>query len=160
MTLADVRTFYVPNAVVDKTQRALRNAGKDGYELFVLWSGVASDDTFEVNTPHVPKQTSYRTRKGLFVRVEGAALHELNAWLYQAGETLAAQVHAHPDDAYHSDTDETYPIVTERGGLSIVAPAFARDGVFTSGTAVFRLSDVGWVQIPTPNISRVIHVVR
>ena len=68
----------------------------------------------------MPRQTAYRLSEGLCVRVEGPELHRLNIWLYEHHELLAVQVHAHPTDAYHSETDDTYPIVTTRGGLSLV----------------------------------------
>jgi hypothetical protein len=142
----DVRRFYVPHEIVTETEEALRHAGRDGYELFVLWSGKIAEGTFSVQTPHVPAQKSYRARGELLVRVEGEALHKLNAWLYSEGELLGAQVHAHPGDAYHSETDDTYPIVTELGGVSIVAPDFCRDGLFVDGTAVYRLDRNGWIE--------------
>lgn len=91
----------------------------------------------------MPRQTSSRTKRGLLVRVEGKALHKLNMWLYEHGEVLGAQVHAHPDDAYHSDTDDTFPIVTSLGGLSLVVPNFCRAGLLT-GSAAFRLTAAGW----------------
>jgi hypothetical protein len=159
MTLEAVRSFRVSVEIVDKTAMQLRRAGSDGYELFVLWSGVSlADDVLEVRTAHVPKQSSYKTKGGLLVRVEGEALHKLNAWLFEHGETLAAQVHAHPRRAFHSETDDSYPIVTTLGGLSIVAPHFAREGVFSRGTAVFRLSPLGWEKIPRRRLAEVVEV--
>jgi hypothetical protein len=148
VSLEDVRRFDVSEDVVRITEKALQRAGSDGYELFVVWSGVQADEVFTVVTPHVPHQSSYKTREGLLVRVEGAALHTLNAWLYEKRERLAVQVHAHPTDAYHSRTDDTFPIVTELGALSIVASEFARDGLFAKGTAVYRLSEQGWLEVP------------
>ena len=147
MTLTDVRRFCVPRDVVEKTEEALRHAGRDGYELFVLWSGTINGEGFVARTPHVPAQKSYRVRRReLLVRVEGEALHKLNTWLYEAGEILGVQIHAHPADAYHSDTDDNFPIVTALGGVSIVAPDFCRDGLFVEGTAVYRLEPKGWVE--------------
>jgi len=159
VTLDRVRRFRVSSDIAAKTADQLRRAGADGYELFVLWSGVAlAEDVLEVRTAHVPKQSSYKTKHGLLVRVEGDALHRLNTWLYEHGETLAVQVHAHPRRAFHSDTDDTYPIVTATGGLSIVAPHFARDGLFSSGTAVFRLTQAGWAEIPRRQLSDLVEV--
>jgi hypothetical protein len=143
-TLERIQRFSVTRELLAETERALRRAGVEGYELFVLWSGVVDDDELAVRTCHVPKQTSSKTSRGLMVRVEGEALHELNLWLYEHDEVLAAQVHAHPTDAFHSDTDDTFPIVTEIGGLSLVVPDFARRGVMTDGSAAYRLSDAGW----------------
>lgn len=143
-TLELIQRFSVTRELLAQTERALRRAGAEGYELFVLWSGVIEGPELAVRTCHVPKQTSSKTSRGLMVRVEGEALHELNLWLYEHDEVLAAQVHAHPTLAFHSDTDDTFPIVTALGGLSLVVPDFARRGVITDGSAAYRLSDAGW----------------
>lgn len=144
MSLAEITRFRVPGEVVRRTEEALRDAGAQGYELFVLWSGQRNGEAFDVRTPHVPKQTSYRLTEGLCVRVEGDELHRLNLWLYDASQMLGAQVHAHPQRAYHSDTDNAYPIMATLGGLSIVAPDFCRGGLFSRGTAIYRLGADGW----------------
>jgi len=145
VTLADVSRFQVPRDIVVETEGALQHAGRDGYEVFVLWSGTIQDDRFVVGTPHLPKQKSYKLRgRELLVRVEGDALHELNARLYETREILGVQVHAHPTTAFHSHTDDTFPIVTTLGGLSIVAPDFCCRGLFVPDTAVYRLEDQGW----------------
>lgn len=146
--LTDVERFVVPSQIVQHTEERLLEAGSKGYEMFVLWSGCQRDRVFDIKTPHVPKQTSYRLESGLCVRVEGPELHRLNMWLYEAGEMLAVQVHAHPTDAYHSETDDTYPIVATLGGLSIVVPDFCRRGLFTDGTAIYRLEPRGWIEQP------------
>lgn len=158
MTVEHIRVFRVPRKVIADTTEALQNAGSEGYELFVLWSGTRERSTFTVRTTHVPEQTSYRTENGLLVKVTGDALHKLNVWLYQNGESLAAQVHAHPTDAFHSDTDDTFPIVTALGGLSIVAADFARHGLLTRESAAYRLTADGWVHIPLGELAKLIEV--
>jgi hypothetical protein len=147
--LADVERFFVPSRIVEHTEESLREAGSNGYEMFVLWSGCQRGRAFDIKTPHVPKQMSYRLESGLCVRVEGPELHRLNMWLYESGEMLAVQVHAHPTDAYHSETDDSYPIVATLGGLSIVVPDFCGRGVFTKGTAIYRLEPKGWIEQPS-----------
>lgn len=144
MTLDAVRQFCVPRSVVESTEQSLQEAGERGFELFVLWSGLIEDFSFHARHAHVPKQTSYQTDEGLLVRVEGAALHELNVWLFEHEEVLGVQVHAHPTDAFHSETDNTYPIVTALGGLSIVAAHFAQDGLVNKRMAAYRLTRSGW----------------
>lgn len=146
MSLPDVLVYTVPAEVATRTEDTLKAAGRDGHELFVLWSGRQDAETFEVRSGHVPLQTSYKTSDGLCVKVEGAALHDLNAWLYEAGETLAVQIHCHPKSAYHSDTDDSYPIVTAVGGASVVVPHFCRSGLLGEGTAIYRLTETGWVR--------------
>jgi hypothetical protein len=110
---------------------------------------IARGQRFLVHAAHVPRQTATRSPDGLMVRVEGDALHRLNVWLYEHGQVLGAQVHAHPTDAYHSDTDDTFPIVTALGGLSLVVPDFCRRDLLT-GSAAYRLTSDGWVESPTP----------
>lgn len=146
MSLVRIDAFEVTREVVEQTEQALVSAGREGYELFVLWSGQVHGSTFLVEKPHVPKQTSYRLETGLCVRVEGDELHRLNVWLFDAGQILGVQVHAHPTDAYHSETDDTFPIVATLGGLSIVAADFCRDGLFSPRTAMYRLDGQGWIQ--------------
>ena len=148
MSLQNVMNFSVPGAVVDTTDVSLRAAGEEGYELFVLWTGVRSGVHLEVEHAYIPDQHSYRGSEGLHVRVDGKELHDLNRWLYEHHQTLAAQVHTHPTDAYHSETDDAFPIVTALGGLSIVVPYFGRDGLRGSGVVGYRLASNGWLEIP------------
>jgi hypothetical protein len=159
VSLESIRRFRVPTDLVHTTEGELRRVGRDGYELFVLWSGIIVDETIEIRTAHVPEQTSYKTKKGLLIRVEGDALHKLNVWLYEHEQVLAAQVHAHPSDAFHSSTDDAFPIVTELGGLSLVAPDFARHGILCDGAAGYRLTAEGWLEIPAAQLTDVIQVV-
>lgn len=157
-TFEQVVRFLVPRSVADETDAQLRDAGRSGYERFVLWSGVISLNEFHVRTMHVPRQRAYRLTEGLCVRVEGDELHLLNVWLYEHEERLAIQVHAHPTQAYHSETDDTFPIVTTRGGLSLVVPDFARRGVRGIGTALYRLSASGWDEQPADLSRRLLEI--
>lgn len=150
MRLASADRFRVPGDVIAHTERHLRQAGGRGLEQFVLWSGFLNDTVFTVRTAHVPRQTSYRLESGLMVRVDGDALHALNTWLYEHQEMMAAQVHAHPTNAFHSDTDDAFPIVTAEGSLSIVAADFCRDGLLSYTTAAYRLFNGDWCELDPP----------
>lgn len=146
MSLEEVVHFRVPADVRERTESSLRAAGREGYELFVLWSGQVTGDTFEVMAAHVPRQSSAKTHDGLLVTVEGEALHKMNMWLYEHKQLLGAQVHAHPRKAFHSKTDDTYPIVTALGGLSLVAANFCRRGLPHRSSAAYRLTSDGWTE--------------
>lgn len=159
MTLQGVRTFRIDASAVRETEEAIRSAGDDGYESFVLWSGTRADgDTFIVAKVHVPEQTAYKSYDGLCVRVDGAVLHRLNVWLYQSRQVIGVQIHSHPRDAYHSETDDTYPIATLEGSLSIVLPFFGRDGWESHGIATYRLERGEWVELHVP-LSDLVEVV-
>lgn len=130
MTLASVEEFVVPLELVDQTLEPLQRAGRHGYETFVLWGGRRDDDghTFEFEAAYFPEQTTSQTKDGLLVVVEGDALFRVNRAFYQRGLILAGQIHSHPTDAYHSDTDDTYPLMTLVGGVSGVVPDFGEGG--------------------------------
>ncbi len=157
-TFESIREFVVPAELCDATDRALRDAGLEGNERFVLWSGIARDDRLLVTTSHSPRQTAYRVRGGLCVRVEADELHRLNVWLYENAERLAVQVHSHPTRAFHSDTDDAYPMVTTLGGLSLVVPDYARHGVRGPRTALYRLSSEGWRRVSPTHARRLLRL--
>ena len=157
-TFESIREFVVPAELCEATDRHLREAGLDGNERFVLWSGVVRDDRLLVTTSHCPRQIAYSLAGGLCVRVEADELHRLNVWLYENAERLAIQVHSHPTEAFHSDTDDTYPMVTTLGGLSLVVPDFARYGVRGPRTALYRLSSEGWQRLSPIDARRVLRL--
>ena len=158
MTLDDVRRFRIAASAIRETEEAIRSAGQHGYELFVIWSGRRDGSVFTVESVHVPDQTSYKFSDGLCVRIDGSELHRLNVWLYESGQVIGAQVHSHPALAYHSETDDTYPIATLHGSLSIVLPFFGRDGWEASDIAAYRLKSDGWLRL-TGSLSDTIEVV-
>lgn len=126
--LAAVRTFIIPSHVLVDTITFLRRVGSEGCEGFVVWGGhLVDDDTFRFTTAIVPAQQASMTEHGLLVTVGGQALFEINKRLHEQSQILAAQVHSHPTEAYHSSTDDTFPIATLVGALSIVVPDFARN---------------------------------
>ena len=146
-TFESIREFIVPSGICDETDLQLRKGGQGGNERWVLWSGVVNQHLFSVSTMHVPRQIAYRSAVGLSIHVDADELHRLNVWLYHNGERLGVQVHSHPMDAYHSTTDDKYPMVTTLGGLSLVVPYFGKYGVRGTQTALFRLGFTGWQRL-------------
>lgn len=142
-TFESIRKFVVPADVCEQTDWQLRDAGNSGDERFVLWSGIIDQDRFLIKTAHVPKQTAFKGC-GLGVHVGADELHRLNVWLYTNNEQLGIQVHSHPTEAFHSETDDRYPMVTTLGGLSLVVPDFGHFGVRGQATALYRLTATGW----------------
>jgi hypothetical protein len=91
----------------------------------------------------VPRQTATRSSRGLLVVVDGAELFRVNREFYRHGLTLAGQIHSHPTEAYHSNTDDAYPLITLKGGVSGVVPDFGRGGET-------RLRDWAWYRLTGP----------
>jgi hypothetical protein len=128
--LLDVDSFIIATAILDSTLQTLADAGCDGNEAFVLWSGVLQEHgtKLRITTATRPEQQPVAGPDGLLVAVPGRALAAVNLACYRRGEILAGQVHTHPTEAYHSSTDDHYPLVTLLGALSLVVPDFARSG--------------------------------
>lgn len=150
-TLAAVGAYYVDQSVIDFTERFLADVGRRGYEGMVLWGGRRTPDACSVEIVHAvaPKQRAARGDDGVMVAVAGDELFRINADFYHRDLLLCAQVHSHPTEAYHSDTDDAFAVVTIPGGLSLVVPWYARYGIDAETTAIYRLSRDGeWVHVP------------
>ena len=72
MTLLDVEEFVVPLELVDETLEPLQEAGRHGYEAFVVWGGRFAGDgrCFEFVSAYFPQQTTSRGEAGLLITVE------------------------------------------------------------------------------------------
>jgi hypothetical protein len=73
--------------------------------------------------------------------------------------TLLAQIHSHPAEAYHSDTDDAFPIATAAGSLSLVIPDFAARPFALPECAVYRLSATGvWEKLSAWDVLSLFHL--
>ena len=112
---------------------------------------------FHVTHTRIPVQRHLRTESGVLVMVEAEELFNTNVWLYKEGLTLVAQLHSHPTDAYHSETDDAMPIVAAGGGLSLVVAYFARHPFSLADYAVYRLTpEEGWVELTNEEVDELI----
>jgi hypothetical protein len=138
--LTDLEEIIVPHQCVADVYSHLREFGLQGFEGVALWAGVQRDSIFEVTTTIIPKQQASKTFAGLQYAVDGDELHRINVYLYQNKLTLFAQIHSHPTDAYHSETDDDYSIITAIGGFSIVIPDFASGPLDVKKWVVYQLA--------------------
>lgn len=143
--LLNIRRFIVQVPVLNETIRFLQEVGSEGYEGFVLWAGKTwQEETFRFTTAIIPEQHAMMTDEGLLVFVEGESLFKVNKTAHEQGEILGGQAHTHPTSAYHSSTDDHYPLVTLLGALSVVLPDFAKNAPADIDTwAWYRLTDYG-----------------
>lgn len=156
--LLDFGRFIVPRSIVAETIELLAEAGADGDERMVIWGAAqrAPDHGLECRSLYLPEQVSIDTGNGLAMLIGGEALRELNRSLNARGEVLAVQVHAHPDDAYHSDTDDRLAVATMLGALSIVVPHFAARGIDdVDDWAAYRLAQEGWTAVALDEVLEV-----
>lgn len=141
----------------------LRAPGESGFEALVVWAGRWRDTepgVFDVELVLMPRQRAVRTEDGVAVVVDGDALFEMNVLLNERSLRLIAQLHSHPGEAYHSETDDRYSVVTARGGLSLVIPDFAAGPFTLDSCAVYRLEVGGeWIEVPPREVASLFDIV-
>jgi hypothetical protein len=155
--LATTQVLVVPSDVVVRTGDTLRAFGTRGFEGLVLWAGTIANNDARVTQGLVPPQQPIGDERGVGYFVDGDSLFELNVHLHRSGLLLLAQVHSHPSEAYHSEADDRYAIVTAEGGYSLVAPDFGEAFAIAS-CAVYRLSGGEWLELGEDEVGRRIHV--
>lgn len=154
-----ITRIIVPAQLAEETNSKLRLIGQRGMEGFALWAGVLSESTFSVQANIIPAQTGHQLEGGVCVSVGPDELHRINVWLFENRMSIIAQIHTHPTDAYHSDTDDAYPIATTLGSISVVIPYFARQPFALGRCAVYRLQDRrGWVGMTPQEANNLIHI--
>jgi hypothetical protein len=157
----DIENVVVTRRLAELSQEHLRMMGAEGCEGFALWAGVRNGTRFRVTETIIPEQEGLRYGEGVCVRVDAPELFRLNMYLYERQLNLVAQLHSHPTDAFHSETDDAFPIATTTGALSLVIPNFAVDDFSVDTCAVYRLlPENGWTELSASEASRLISVVE
>jgi hypothetical protein len=120
--LLDLKRHIVPSGVLDVTRNHLQMAGRSRSEGALCWAGTPVGDAALITTAVL--FTSSQHYGGIHVSpAESGLLYEqCNA----RGLTLFAQVHSHPEAAFHSQPDELLPHSPVPGFLSLVIPSFGR----------------------------------
>ena len=130
----------VGEGLLRETFAILRHCGQGSRECVSYWSG-SLDDPLVVDQVHHPCHTA---RAGWY-EVDGAWLTKV--WIELANEKRAirVQIHTHGGSAFHSLTDDEFPIVATPGFLSLVVPRFAMGRVTLEDAHLSRLdSDGRW----------------
>lgn len=152
--------ILVPTSVVEHTLAFLRESGADrSAEGVALWLGQRLDDGITVTEAYIPGQIAAED----YFRIPPDSMAALLRHLGEKRKFIAAQVHSHPREAFHSYADDTWAIVRHVGALSIVVPEFARSvstNDFIAKTASFRLSrDNTWDLVPPSELRRILRIV-
>jgi hypothetical protein len=150
--LDTVRSITIDRSVVDNTLRTLQTFGAHRLEGLVLWLGAIEPGRAHVLEMLTPEQHPVSDEEGVGYFVSGETLFQLNKALAKTGLRLIAQVHSHPKEAYHSETDDRYGIVTADGGLSLVVPNFGRAPADLSSWAVYRLDHGTWQELSAEEV--------
>lgn len=154
------RHITINREIVDQTLRAMRNFGAHGWELLVLWLGDIEPETGNaiVTEAFIPDQKPISNEDGIGYFVSSDALFNLNKDLLDNGLQLIAQVHSHPNEAFHSHADDRYAIVTAQGGLSLVVPNFGSAPLDLAEWAIYQLSGQEWQEMSSDQVKSVFQI--
>jgi proteasome lid subunit RPN8/RPN11 len=132
----------LPDDILEATYRTLRDCGRGECECVVYWTGPARQDVVDgfEHPPHRRSPGGYE--------VDSAWLTEFWKDLAAGKRSVKAQIHTHPGEAFHSSTDDTWPIVSQAGFLSVVIPDFAAGEPTLEAAWIGRLQPDGeWRQV-------------
>lgn len=134
----------LPRRMLDESFSILRACGANRRECQVYWASSWSDPARLTHVVHPRHSAS----------AYGLAISD--QWLGQFWSELAdrnlgvrVQVHTHPFEAFHSETDDAYPLLFDVGFLSLVIPLFAQGPVGFEGSYLAEIQgDGGWAEVP------------
>jgi hypothetical protein len=140
-----------PRGIVETSLASLRKAGAKEQEGIILWLAGRANPQLIVEA-YVPQHVAEIDRFWISCEAMIGMLNHLRT----TRKSVAAQVHSHPNLAFHSWADDEYAIPRHAGALSIVVPFFGtRTTVvdFQQSSAFFALSPEGkWQPVDAPDI--------
>lgn len=160
MSYLTIKEIRIPLQCINQAYGTMRDAGSRGLEGVALFAGIENGNIFEIMTTIIPKQNALNLEGGLLYSVDGEELHKIDIWLYNNKQSLIAQIHSHPGEAYHSETDDAYPIIAVAGGISIVVPDFAIGPIEIRQWAAYRLHAYRkWVRLSEEEKAALIKII-
>jgi len=130
---------------IQKSIDLLQEAGEQ--ECVLLWLGRREGDMQTIVDVYQPEQIGTID----YFEIPRSGMAGLMTRLRTHGLYVVSQVHTHPQDAFHSATDDRWAIVRHVGALSIVLPRFAVSTTlenFLEQAAVFELDESNsWNQV-------------
>lgn len=145
-----INSFRIPHEILETTQAALRQAGDKKSEGLVFWAGILQGN--EALITRCVNPSGHGTPVSATVTYRG--LRELLSILREKGEFLFVQVHSHPEEAFHSETDDSEAISFKIGFISIVVPYFGAVQMTTLlNCKVFEYKGGGrWAKLSMPEV--------
>lgn len=137
-----INRILLPETILKDTIKVFRDYGNQFLEACALWVGVDSEKVFHIKEVWFPPQEN----SIIDYYVSDINVHQINVKLNKKKYSAIAQLHTHPDGAFHSCIDDEYPILTLPGSLSIVIPDFANIPIksILNELLVYRLISNEW----------------
>lgn len=137
-------SYRIAPEILGRTFSHFRECGQSRRECQVLWtSSWNSPETIE-ETVHPEHHAS-----GDGFVLDDRWLSEFWLELGQKNMGIRVQVHTHPHRAFHSRTDDEFPIIHRPGFLSLVIPNFGMGPVGFANAYLAEIQPDGqWNEIP------------
>lgn len=146
-----IRRYRVPLPILRSTAKAIQRVGQGRREAAVLWQGrIVTDTEAEITTLIVPKQITGPTHFNIPVEERLRIIDEIN----KVGEYILVQLHTHPKEAFHSDSDDRHAITKHLHAISIVIPHFGKhwSGVIAETSVHLNLGGGIWRRLTSAEI--------
>jgi proteasome lid subunit RPN8/RPN11 len=132
--------YQLPQALLHESFGQLRACGAGCRECQILWVSPWADPQRLTAVAH-PRHSA----SAVGFAVEEDWLNRFWLELADKGLGVRCQVHTHPGGAYHSATDDAYPLIRSTGFLSLVIPRFAQGPVGFADAYLTQVQpDGGW----------------
>ena len=139
--------YQLKREVLEETFRHFRTCGAGREECQALWLSSWADPA-HINKVVHPKHVAHR---GGFV-LDDCWLNQFWMDLADMNMGIRVQVHTHPREAFHSPTDDAYPIIHKPGFLSLVIPNFAMGPVGFDEAYLTEIQPDGhWCEVSIPS---------
>jgi hypothetical protein len=128
----------ITHSLIVETVEHLRASARR--ERVVLWLGRRHADRVRVHEVYVPIQETDAD----YFRIPSDGMAALFDHMRSVRLMVAAQVHTHPREAFHSPADDRWAIVRHQGGLSLVVPRFCQtttEASFVDDAEVYQLDE-------------------
>lgn len=122
-----LESVRLPASVFTSTIRRLALAGAENRESAAYWIGPRGRQEKSVESAVFADDYQGFESGMFFARSPARTAFLIGEEIHRRGGTLIAQIHTHPSEAFHSKTDDLYPISHRPGFLSVVVPSFGRD---------------------------------
>ncbi|MET4388526.1 hypothetical protein ABIB73_004289 [Bradyrhizobium sp. F1.4.3] len=139
-------TYRLPSRILEETFAHFRTCGRGRRECQALWVSPWKAPSIITEVVH----PSHKAHFGGFV-LDDAWLNQFWLDLAREGLGVRVQVHTHPREAFHSATDDAFPLIHTSGFLSLVIPNFALGPVGFANTFLTEIqADGSWRQVRVP----------
>lgn len=144
--------YQLPRLLLEQTFGHFRSCGMGRRECQALWVGPWAHPQVITEVVH-PRHSA----SPVGFQLDSEWLSDF--WMRLSAEELGIRVqcHTHPGAAYHSATDDAFPILHTPGFLSLVIPRFATGPVGFDAAFLARIDEQGrWHEVGIADLLEIV----